>query len=122
MDTSNNRGIRDLIDADLQDSLDEELELELDDRELEQFRKAQPVHEGYQAPDRHIYFRELLGLQGELVKLQARRKCTCPRSFDDKMTLSIAGRFTGARLLQDDASSPSARPAARPMASFPSSS
>ncbi|WP_128971170.1 polyphosphate kinase 2 [Bradyrhizobium tropiciagri] len=49
------------------DSLDEELELELDDIRLEELE-----HDGAGQPsiDRKFYFRELLRLQGELVKLQ----------------------------------------------------
>jgi polyphosphate kinase 2 len=58
------------IEAELEDSLDEELEMELDDeripRELRQItgRKQEP------AIDRRLYFHELLCLQSELVKLQ----------------------------------------------------
>jgi polyphosphate kinase len=70
MDTSNDQAIRELIGADLQDSLDEELELELGDREFEQFRTAKLDHEAHPALDRHVYFKELFRLQGELVKLQ----------------------------------------------------
>jgi polyphosphate kinase 2 len=58
------------IDADLQDSLDEEIELELDDRELEQFRTAKQPHVGPPELDREVYFKELFRLQGELVRLQ----------------------------------------------------
>src|SRR5438045_3771259 len=58
------------ISAELRDSLDEELELELDDRELEQFRNAKPAHDGRSEIDRSVYFNELFRLQGELVKLQ----------------------------------------------------
>ena len=55
------------IDADFLDDLDEELELELDD-----LRGAgiEPAHRKHAALDRTLYFRELLRLQGELVKLQ----------------------------------------------------
>jgi polyphosphate kinase len=70
MDTSNDHVIRELIGADLRDSLEEELELELEDHELNQFRIAKPDHEGPPALDRHLYFKELFRLQGELVKLQ----------------------------------------------------
>src|SRR5262245_2203631 len=70
MDTITDKAILDLIGADLRDSLDEELELELDDRELDLFRTARPAHDVPPALDRHIYFKELLRLQGELVKLQ----------------------------------------------------
>jgi polyphosphate kinase 2 len=70
MDTSNDQALHELIGADLRDSLDEELELELDDRELDQFRSARPANGGLPALDRHVYFNELFRLQGELVKLQ----------------------------------------------------
>jgi len=62
--------MRERIDADLRDSLDEELELELEDREIEAFRTVPPAHDGRPAMDRSVYFKELFRLQGELVKLQ----------------------------------------------------
>jgi len=62
--------MRERIDADLRDSLDEELELELEDREIEAFRTTSPSHDGRPAIDRSVYFKELFRLQGELVKLQ----------------------------------------------------
>ncbi len=49
---------------DILDSMDEELEMELDDRLLEESATAQD------GISRSLYFRELLRLQGELVKLQ----------------------------------------------------
>jgi len=58
------------IEADLRDSLDEELELELDDHALEQFRTVKPVDDARPEMDRSVYFKELFRLQGELVKLQ----------------------------------------------------
>jgi polyphosphate kinase len=67
---TDNQAIRELISADLRDSLDEELELELDDHELGQFQIAKPEHNGPPELDRHVYFKELFRLQGELVKLQ----------------------------------------------------
>ena len=70
MDTSNDQAIHELIGADLRDSLDEELELELEDHEFEQFRTARLNNGGVPALDRHVYFKELFRLQGELVKLQ----------------------------------------------------
>src|ERR1700760_5007478 len=70
MDSSNDQAIHELIGADLRDSLDEELELELEDHEFEQFRIAKFNREGVPELDRHIYFKELLRLQGELIKLQ----------------------------------------------------
>jgi len=62
--------MRERIDADLRDSLDEELELELEDREIEAFRTVPFPHDGRPAMDRSVYFKELFRLQGELVKLQ----------------------------------------------------
>jgi polyphosphate kinase 2 len=70
MDTSNDEALHELIDADLRDSLDEELELELDDRDLDAFRSAKPANGGHPPLDRQLYFKELFRLQGELVKLQ----------------------------------------------------
>ena len=70
MDTHDDQAIHELIGDDLRDSLDEELELELDDRVLAEFRHAKPAHERHPPLDRHLYFKELLRLQGELVKLQ----------------------------------------------------
>src|ERR1700751_4169552 len=70
MDSSNDQAIHELIGADLRDSLDEELELELEDHEFEQLRTLPRAENGHPALDRHIYFKELFRLQGELVKLQ----------------------------------------------------
>ncbi|MGO3743642.1 MAG: polyphosphate kinase 2, partial [Kerstersia sp.] len=58
--------------ADLIDSLDEELEMELDDERLAHLTDLLPDAEGSDGDemDRRLYFRELLRLQGELVKLQ----------------------------------------------------
>jgi len=70
MDEINDKTLRDLISADLRDNLDEELELELEDHELDGFRAAMPAHERRPSLDRNVYFKELLRLQGELVKLQ----------------------------------------------------
>lgn len=66
------RAFQERAHADLIDSYDEELEMELDDDRLDDLLMdipAQgPVSEG--AFDRRQYFRELFRLQGELVKLQ----------------------------------------------------
>src|SRR5262249_14110450 len=48
MDTSNDKAIQELIGADLRDSLEEELELELDDRVLDEFKSAKPTNGGYE--------------------------------------------------------------------------
>ncbi|MGC1172399.1 polyphosphate kinase 2 [Polaromonas sp.] len=59
------------IRSDLIDSYDEELEMELDDRTMDQFAGEEPAgHSGSDKESRRQYFRELFRLQGELVKLQ----------------------------------------------------
>jgi polyphosphate kinase len=58
------------LNAELLETLDEELELELDDHRLDAaIAPIVGVHRG-EALDRHTYFRELLHLQRELIKLQ----------------------------------------------------
>ena len=69
-DSINEEALRARINADLQDGLDEELELELEESRLDPFIAAQLKHEPRDSMDRKLYFRELLRLQGELVKLQ----------------------------------------------------
>jgi polyphosphate kinase len=58
------------IEAEMADSFDEELEMELDDQRLDTLLcdEGEPRAEG--AIDRRFYFRELFRLQGELIKLQ----------------------------------------------------
>ena len=59
------------IERELLDSYDEELELELDDRRLDDVATGEPLPGSLQEKRRrHRYFQELLRLQGELVKLQ----------------------------------------------------
>jgi polyphosphate kinase len=70
IDTSDSEALRAVIEADLQDTLDEELEMELDDSRLEELEALKSVQEPSEAIDRSLYFKELLRLQGELVKLQ----------------------------------------------------
>ncbi len=69
-DHSSDHALRQAIDTEYQDSLDEELELELDDDQLEQFRKVELGEAARETLDRSLYFKELFRLQGELVKLQ----------------------------------------------------
>jgi polyphosphate kinase len=69
-DTTGDKTLRELIGADLRDSLDEELELEFGESQLEQFGDLQSTREAHQTIERSIYFKELFRLQGELVKLQ----------------------------------------------------
>ncbi len=54
---------------DVADSYDEELELELEDRPFDAHGNEIPLSEA-EKRDRRTYFRELLRLQGELVRLQ----------------------------------------------------
>ena len=69
--SANFEAMRARIHAEVEDSFDEEYEMELDDDLLNHLTKQMP---GQPSPDgvidRHFYFRELFRLQGELVKLQ----------------------------------------------------
>lgn len=56
-----------LMQEEMLDNLDEELEMELDDDRLEALTEGEETGAGM---DRRVYFRELLRLQAELVKLQ----------------------------------------------------
>ena len=59
---------RERIIQEMADDLDEELEMELDDARLDELLEETDVLNP--TVDRRLYFRELLRLQGELVKLQ----------------------------------------------------
>src|SRR5262245_58723084 len=52
------------------ETIDEELELEIDDDRLAELLGEVAEHRQEEALERHVYFKELLRLQGELVKLQ----------------------------------------------------
>jgi polyphosphate kinase 2 len=58
------------IEAEIADSFDEELEMELDDERLARLLKDHVGLDDTGGVDRHIYFKELFRLQSELVKLQ----------------------------------------------------
>ena len=60
------------IHNEVADYYDEEIELELDDREASE-AFGDPVHlpDGAEQDSRRHYFRELFRLQGELVRLQS---------------------------------------------------
>lgn len=60
-------GYEQLLQAEFQDSFDEELEMELDDLRMQGVQANDPGKAGL---SRRTYFSELLRLQGELVKLQ----------------------------------------------------
>src|SRR5215470_14787369 len=62
--------LRERVEADLADSLDEEYEMELDDDRLDRLLADADDHLKQDGIDRKLYFRELFRLQGELVKLQ----------------------------------------------------
>lgn len=62
--------IKQRIEAEIADSFDEELELELDDERLEDLLSDKADHPKRELADRHLYFKELFRLQRELVKLQ----------------------------------------------------
>jgi polyphosphate kinase len=62
--------LRQRVEFDLADSLDEEYEMELDDDRLDKLLSETADHPSAEGMDRRVYFRELFRLQGELVKLQ----------------------------------------------------
>jgi polyphosphate kinase 2 len=62
--------MHDRVTADLADSLDEELEMELDDDRLDKLLAETSDEHRQNAIDRRLYFKELFRMQGELVRLQ----------------------------------------------------
>jgi polyphosphate kinase 2 len=66
-----NGSIHDRIHAEMMDSFDEELELEIDDDLLDALTTEFEGDTSEKTVDRHLYFKELFRLQGELVKLQS---------------------------------------------------
>jgi polyphosphate kinase 2 (PPK2 family) len=58
------------VNAEMIDSFDEELEMELDDDRVSEMLKPTEDYQSPESMDRHLYFRELFHLQRELVKLQ----------------------------------------------------
>lgn len=69
--TLNNEELSRRVQSDVNDSYDEEYELELDDRILDELVGAEAGElSSEDKEDRRLYFRELFRLQGELVKLQ----------------------------------------------------
>src|SRR5258708_1345611 len=65
-----NQPIHDRIRAEMLDSFDEELELEIDDDRLDALTSEFSGLTARETLDRRVYFKELFRLQGELVKLQ----------------------------------------------------
>jgi polyphosphate kinase len=64
------KALRAWVDAELLDSFDEELEMEFDDERLEAALNDMTDAPDRDTLDRRVYFKELLNLQRELVKLQ----------------------------------------------------
>jgi polyphosphate kinase 2 len=62
--------LRARIAEEMADSMDEELEMEIDDGRLDRFLNEMDEQQEQNSVDRKLYFSELLRLQGELVKLQ----------------------------------------------------
>ena len=62
---------RDRIQDELLDSLDEEFELEIDDDRLAEAIMETAGEHTHSTIDRSVYFKELLDLQRELIKLQS---------------------------------------------------
>jgi polyphosphate kinase len=62
--------MRQRVERELADDVDEEFEMELDDDRLGRLLNEAEEHEPGHGMDRKVYFRELLRLQGELIKLQ----------------------------------------------------
>jgi polyphosphate kinase 2 len=60
----------DRINGEMLDTMDEELEMEIDDDRLAKLLTEIAEHPQPETLDRRVYFKELLRLQGELVKLQ----------------------------------------------------
>src|SRR5215468_7816768 len=58
------------INGEMLDTIDEELEMEIDDDRLAKLLTEIAEHPQPETIDRRVYFKELLRLQGELVKLQ----------------------------------------------------
>jgi polyphosphate kinase len=72
MDTkqSDPRPLEEHLRDEMADAVDEELELEIDDDRLSELLAHAPGAKPQQGLDRNIYFKELLRLQKELIKLQ----------------------------------------------------
>src|SRR5262247_4549659 len=60
----------DRINGEMLDTIDEELEMEIDDDRLAKLLTELAEHPHPETLDRRVYFKELFRLQGELVKLQ----------------------------------------------------
>ena len=68
--TNEHPGLERHIRADMMDSFDEEVEMEIDDQRLDELVAEVTMPGGEMDVARQFYFKELFRLQGELVKLQ----------------------------------------------------
>jgi polyphosphate kinase len=66
----NGDALRQRVNQELEDSFDEELEMEIDDDRLDKLLAEMAERPEGDQLDRRVYFKELFRLQGELVKLQ----------------------------------------------------
>jgi polyphosphate kinase len=66
----NGDALRQRVNQDMEDSLGEELEMELDDDRLDKLLAETAGHPERETLDRRLYFKDLFRMQGELVKLQ----------------------------------------------------
>ena len=66
----NGDALRQRVNQDMEDSFDEELEMEIDDDRLDKLLAEMAERPEGEQLDRRLYFKELFRLQGELVKLQ----------------------------------------------------
>jgi len=69
-ETKKQRDLDRRVDAEIADSFDEELEMEIDDERLAKVLHGLSEHPEAETLNRHVYFEELFRLQRELVKLQ----------------------------------------------------
>jgi polyphosphate kinase len=65
-----NGKLRQRVEREIADDIDEEFEMELDDDRLGRLLSEAEDHEPGHGMDRKVYFGELLRMQGELIKLQ----------------------------------------------------
>ena len=70
-DITSDEALRARIEDDMRDSLDEEVEMELEESRLEELQGFRDGYEKSETLDRDLYFKELFRLQGELVRLQS---------------------------------------------------
>ena len=68
--TNDTNARSDRINGEMLDTIDEELEIEIDDDRLAKLLTEIAEHPQPETLDRRVYFKKLLRLQGELVKLQ----------------------------------------------------